>query len=123
VATRLREWLIERARPVFAARLTSLQAERGKQRGLGYRRISVRCQRSRWGSYSSRGTLSLNATLLLLAPAQLDYVLLHELAHSRHPNHSADFWALLEQICPGARQLDASINLTARRLPRWVSLR
>lgn len=118
----LKRWLIRRARPVLADRLAELQQQRGERFGLGYRRVAVRCQRSRWGSYSSRGTLSLNASLLLLPPEQLDYVLLHELAHSRHPNHSAEFWGLLEQLCPGARQIDAAINRAARELPGWLLL-
>ncbi len=122
VARCLRRWLIGRARQPLAARLDALLAEHGTRHGLGYARLAVRCQRSRWGSYSARGTLSLNAALLLLDPAQLDYVLLHELAHSRHPDHSADFWALLERLCPGARAIDRRINRAARALPGWLTL-
>lgn len=122
VARRLRRWLIGRARAPFAARLDALLAERGAGHGLHYARLAVRCQRSRWGSYSSRGTLSLNAALLLLDASQLDYVLLHELTHSRHPDHSADFWELLERLCPGARGIDRQINRAARELPGWLTL-
>lgn len=122
VRAALKRWLIRRAKPVLAARLTELHGRFGARYELRYSRIAIRCQRSRWGSYSSRGTVSLNASLLFLPPAQLDYVLLHELAHSRHPNHSAEFWGLLEQLCPGARRIDAAINRATRELPGWLLL-
>ncbi len=91
--------------------------------GLGYERVRVRNQRSRWGSYSSKGTVSLNWRLLLLTPDMVDYVILHELAHSRHMNHSGAFWQLLESICPGARARDGAFDrLAYALLPAWSRL-
>lgn len=62
--------------------------------------VTVRGQRSRWGSCSPSGRISLNWRLIQLPPTVRDYVLLHELTHLRHPNHSRRFWRALEQVCP-----------------------
>ena len=68
--------------------------------GLAYRRLRIGLQSSRWGSYSSRGTLSLNAKLMLLPDPVVRYVVHHELTHSLHMNHSAAFWALCRRLRP-----------------------
>jgi len=91
-----------------------------QEHGMVYRRLTVRGQRTLWGSYSSSGTLSLNYKLLFLPPELVDYVVLHELAHTRHMNHSRAFWQLLERMAPGALQLDQRVNDEARRVPRWL---
>ncbi|HET7044519.1 MAG TPA: SprT family zinc-dependent metalloprotease [Gaiellaceae bacterium] len=72
--------------------------------GVAYARIRIADQRSRWGSCSSRGTLSFNWRLALAPAAVLDYVVVHELCHLREPNHSARFWALVEAARPGYRE-------------------
>ena len=73
--------------------------------GLGVRwsRIVIRDQRSRWGSCSTRGTLSFNWRLVLAPFEVLDYVVVHELCHLREPNHSHRFWRLVESRRPGWR--------------------
>ena len=68
--------------------------------GGSYSRITIRDQKTRWGSCSSRGTLSFNWRLMLAPPAVLDYVVLHELCHLTHMNHSKDFWNLVASIMP-----------------------
>jgi predicted metal-dependent hydrolase len=62
--------------------------------------VSIRNQRTRWGSCSPSGRISLNWRLIQLPPAISDYVLLHELTHLRHLNHSARFWRELARLCP-----------------------
>lgn len=68
--------------------------------GVEYERIEVRNQRTRWGSCSPKGTLSLNWRLVMGPPAMLEYVVVHELAHLVEPNHGAGFWALVEGELP-----------------------
>lgn len=118
VATAIARWL----RPIATALLEPLSARLASFHGLTYQRLSVRGQRSVWGSYSSSGTLSLNYKLMFLRPEIVEYVVLHELAHTRHLDHSAAFWATLEAMCPGARELDAELAGAGQRVPPWLEL-
>lgn len=68
--------------------------------GGHYSSITVRDQKTRWGSCSSRGTLSFNYRLIFAPPAVLDYVVVHELCHLTHMNHSKDFWNLVASVMP-----------------------
>jgi predicted metal-dependent hydrolase len=63
-------------------------------------RVTVRNQRSRWGSCSRRGTISLNWRLIQTPPFVRDYIILHELMHLRQMNHSARFWREVQGVCP-----------------------
>ncbi len=82
--------------------------------GLTVTGVTIRNQRSRWGSCSRRGTVSLNWRLLLLPPSVLDYILLHELMHLRQMNHSARFWAEVEKVCPDYRAAEAWLKAHRR---------
>ena len=73
------------------------------QHQIAVTRITVRNQKSRWGSCSRRGTISLNWRLIQTPDFVRDYILLHELAHRRHMNHSARFWSEVERLCPDFR--------------------
>jgi len=112
----LRAWLARTARD----RLGPWLARLGREQGLVYRRLAIRNQVSRWGSYSSRGTISLNCRLLFLPPELVTSVMLHELCHSLEMNHSAAFWAVLTARDPAARQSRAALRSAWRYLPRWV---
>ncbi|MCI9573319.1 MAG: M48 family metallopeptidase [Lachnospiraceae bacterium] len=68
--------------------------------GGHYTSITVRDQKSRWGSCSSRGTLSFNYRLIFAPPVILDYVVVHELCHLTHMNHSKDYWDMVAGIMP-----------------------
>lgn len=92
-------WMRVLARRVILQRLQELAARHGYR----YRRVFIRNQRTRWGSCSTRGSLSFNFRLVMAPPEVLDYVILHELVHLEVPNHSARFWARLAALCPGFR--------------------
>ena len=74
-----------------------------EQMGVTYGRITIRCQKSRWGSCSSRGNLNFNCLLMLTPPEVQDYVIVHELAHRKQMNHSMDFWAEVGKVLPDYR--------------------
>jgi len=87
---------------------------------LKYEKLSVRGQKTRWGSYSSKGTLSLNYKLLFLPEPLLRHVILHELCHSVHMNHSTDFWDLLESFDDNAMDHDRQLAEGWKYLPMWL---
>jgi hypothetical protein len=114
--TLLRAWLIARAEKAFPVWLQQL-SERTQ---LKYARLTVRLQKTRWGSCSRRGNISLNARLLFVAPEIATYVLLHELCHTKELNHSSRFWKLVERFEPNWRKLDRALTVASRTLPRWA---
>ena len=71
--------------------------------GVSYGRLTIRSQRTRWGSCSAKGNLNFNCLLMLCPEDVRNYVVIHELCHRRHLNHSADFWAEVEKYCPDYR--------------------
>ncbi len=91
---------IERAKRIFPERTAYF----AKWMGVDYGRITIREQKTRWGSCSSKGNLNFNWKLVLLAPELLDYVVVHELAHRREMNHSKNFWKIVEAELPDYRE-------------------
>jgi predicted metal-dependent hydrolase len=112
----LRAWLLRAARERLAPRVATI----ARAMGVEYSRVSVRRQRSRWGSCSARGTISLNCCLLFQRPEVVDYLIVHELAHVKHMNHSARFWQAVERHCAAWRELDRELVQGWRHVPRWV---
>jgi hypothetical protein len=93
-------WYKKQARQVCTERAASL----AKQHGFHYARLRISSARTRWGSCSSRGTLSFTWRLVMLPPEIIDYVVLHELVHTVEHNHSKKFWARLEALLPDYKQ-------------------
>jgi predicted metal-dependent hydrolase len=114
--TLLQRWLKDAAEERLAPQLLKLAAD------LKYSiaRVSIRCQRTRWGSCSTRGTVSLNCSLVFLGPDVVRYLFIHELAHTKHMNHSANFWRLVEKLEPEYRRLDRELLAGWRTVPAWV---
>jgi len=116
LALRLRRWLFERAR-VY---LTPLVDELSRETGLKHRGVTIRSQRTRWGSCSGQGRISLNARLLFASARSCRYVVVHELVHTRHPDHSRRFWRLVAELHPDYRQSMAELETVWQRLPDWL---
>ena len=112
----LRRWLVARAHTVLSDHL----ADCAREFGFTYERLGIRRQRTRWGSCSTRGTISLNCCILFQPPEVLRYLLIHELSHTRHMNHSRAFWQCVARCCPDYRKLDRQLLDGWRRVPSWV---
>ena len=97
---------VERMRAQAKAELPPRLAALAAQHGFQYKRVFIKNNRSNWGSCSSLGNINLNLRLVSLPQELQDYVMLHELCHLKYLNHSPQFHALLESVCPGHRALE-----------------
>jgi predicted metal-dependent hydrolase len=103
---------LDRAQDALFGRLEHFS----KRHQLAYNRAAFRCQKTLWGSCSGRNHISLNINIVFLPEHLQDYILLHELCHIRHKNHSRDFWTLLDQYCGGKSKLLAK-ELKSHQMP------
>jgi len=112
----LRRWRDRTARRALPALLEQAAARAGVRPA----RVVVRGQRTRWGSCSARGTVSLNRNLVFLPPHLVDYVLAHELAHLTALDHSPRFWSTLESLVPDAWEARAELRGARHLVPVWA---
>ena len=116
VTARLREWLRLKVR----AEIFPLAAQVAEKHGLRIEGLMVKSQRTRWASCSAKKNLSLNIKLLFLSPELVRYVLVHELCHTVHMNHSKEFWRLVACAEPQYRILDQGLREAWKSVPQWL---
>jgi predicted metal-dependent hydrolase len=111
----LKRWLARKGKQHLVPWLEQVSDEIG----LPFQGVTVRGQRTRWGSCSSRQQINLNFGLLFLPPGLVRYLFIHELCHTRHLNHSTQYWRLVESIEPQYRSLDHALRRANSYLPPW----
>lgn len=109
----LGRWLKGKAEVALTPRLKCL----AEQHGFHYQRLSIRGQKTRWGSCSAKKNINLNYKLLFLKPEVVDYVLIHELCHTIEMNHSPRFWALVGDCDANYQAHHAMLKRAGRHLP------
>ena len=114
----LRRWLRARAEE----QLPPLLLELSRRTGLVFNRVSIRSQKTRWGSCSARGNISLNDQLLFLPRASVEYLMIHELCHLRHLNHSKAYWQLVARHCPDYARHEEHLSQPRDWVPDWYLL-
>lgn len=112
----LARWLLRQAHQHLVTGLERVSRELR----LSFKSVLIKRQKTRWGSCSRNGTISLNAKLLFLSPETVNYVMIHELCHRVELNHSARFWRLVERHCPDYRKIDAQRRELWKAVPGWA---
>ncbi|MFN9869712.1 MAG: M48 family metallopeptidase, partial [Pseudanabaena sp.] len=116
--TLLQQWLMRKAEKHLFSWLRRVSI----QTNLPYRTTTIRGQKTLWGSCSRDRNISLNYKLLFLETQVVEYVLLHELCHTIHMNHSNQFWNLVGKFEPNYKTLDTSLNQAWQIIPAWLGL-
>ena len=112
----LRAWVQKLAR----LHLPVVVNEMAEKHHVEVKKLIIRTQKTRWGSYSNSGTMSLNSKLMFLEKQYVELVILHEMAHMTYHDHSQKFWAHLVSFEPHALELDKHLNKLAREIPVWM---
>lgn len=117
----LRGLLLAWLRATARQHLTPWLRDLARETNLTFSHLTIRAQKSRWGSCSARQGISLSCKLLFLPPDLCRYVLLHELCHTRCLNHSAAYWKLVHSLEPGCHVLDKALRQAWRWVPAWAA--
>lgn len=112
----LRRWLICKAQ----RHLTPWLEHTAMEKNLPFNKARVRSQKTRWGSCSRQKNININCKLLFLSPQVVQCVLVHELCHTIHMNHSQKFWALMKKMQPDYAALDMQLRNTRGGMPGWI---
>jgi predicted metal-dependent hydrolase len=99
-------WLRHKAKIYIPKRVQELS----KHAGFNYKKITIRSQKTRWGSCSADGRLSFNYRLIRFREKVVDYVIIHELCHLKELNHTKKFWDLVERFCPDYKSLKRELK-------------
>ena len=114
----LKRWLAAVARQEFAPRLERLS----ELTDSPYKAMHIRGQKTCWGSHASTGTISINYCLLFLNPDLLRYLMIHELCHAHHMNHSRRFWQRVARYEPDYKRLDKELSSAWQSVPGWLGM-
>ncbi len=112
----LQKWLKYKAREI----LTVKTHELAKSLHLHVAKVRIGAQRGRWGSCSSKHHITLNCRLLLISPHLAEHVILHELCHIVHLDHSIQYRSLLEKYAPHWKEYEKALHQAWKHLPAWV---
>lgn len=107
------QWCKQKAKPLFH----SMLQETAEEFGFHYNRLSIRAQKTRWGSCSSSKNINLNCKLLFMPTEIVRYVMIHELCHTIEMNHSQQFWSLVEECDSAYKMHRKRLKELAREIP------
>lgn len=113
------QWLQNGSKPLLSAWCAQL-AQRFQM--PVYKRVQVRRQKTRWGSFSAKATLSLNCKLLFFPAPVVEYVILHELAHARYAHHGSEFKKFLASLMPGWHEQEQHLAESHKWVPSWAEV-
>lgn len=113
----LQQWIRDKAKETLLPWLLRLSQELA----LPYQRATIRAQQARWGSCSEDKAITLNLKCLFFPPALTRYVMIHELCHTLHLNHSRDFWACVERYDPDYKRHDKLLKKEREFIPDWLA--
>ncbi len=112
----LKRWLARKAKQ----HLIPWLQQTSEELALPFNRVTIRCQRTRWGSCSAKGDINLNYALLFLPPDPVRYLFVHELCHTVHLNHSSRYWALVASKEPHFKIMEKALKQAAHEVPAWL---
>jgi len=113
------QWIKEKAKQLLSTHLQVVS----QQLNLPYGKATIRAQSTRWGSCSSTQTISLNYKLLFLPTELMTHVLIHELCHTVHMNHSGKFWRLVASFDSNWKEHNRQVRQADQYVPRWLTIK
>ena len=116
ISEALNSWMRQKAQEVFIPWVSRISREHS----LPFNKVTIRRQKTRWGSCSSQKSLNLNQNLLFLPAPLVRYVMVHELAHTKHHNHAPAFWKYLNTLLPDSKRLQKETVGSYSQVPHWA---
>lgn len=112
----LRDWIQKKAKQILIPWLQDVSS----LHQIEFNKVSIRGQKTRWGSCSSKKNVNLNRNLIFLQPELVNYLMVHELSHIVHQNHSKHFWKQVAECEPNYRKLDRELSQSHKMVPLWA---